>query len=225
MFRLAPWSAPDQSVADPMEAALFRRVTLRFIPFLMVCYFVCYLSRVNLGFAALQMNGVWFEPDRLWSRCRSLLPYLLCMRDSVQFDVHKFGASRWITRIMLSWGVCAVAMAFITGVKSFYVMRLLLGASEAGFYPGVLFFLTCWYPAARRARIMAVFIAAIPISGIIGSPLSGALLSLHGLGMHGWQWLYLIEGLPAVLLAQRFSSSFRIVRRRPSGYRSRNATG
>jgi len=128
------------------------------------------------------------------------LTYCVCEIPS-NLMLHKFGASRWITRIMLSWGVCAVAMAFITGVKSFYVMRLLLGAAEAGFYPGVLFFLTCWYPAARRARIMAVFIAAIPISGIIGSPLSGALLSLHGLGLHGWQWLFLIEGLPAVLLA------------------------
>ena len=194
--------SPNQPGSDPMETGLFRRVTLRFIPFLMVCYFVCYLSRVNLGFAALQMNGDLRLSPTVYGLGVGLffLTYCVCEIPS-NLMLHKFGASRWITRIMLSWGVCAVAMAFITGVKSFYVMRLLLGAAEAGFYPGVLFFLTCWYPAARRARIMAVFIAAIPISGIIGSPLSGALLSLHGLGLHGWQWLFLIEGLPAVLLA------------------------
>jgi len=192
----------NQSGPDPIEASLFRRVTLRFIPFLMLCYFVCYLSRVNLGFAALQMNGDLRLSPTVYGLGVGLffLTYCLCEIPS-NLMLHKYGASRWITRIMLSWGVCAVGMAFITGVKSFYVMRLLLGAAEAGFYPGVLFFLTLWFPAARRARIMGLFIAAIPISGIIGSPLSGALLSLHGLGWHGWQWLYFIEGLPAVLLA------------------------
>ena len=191
-----------QSGPDPIEAGLFRRVTLRFIPFLMLCYFVCYLSRVNLGFAALQMNGELRLSHAVYGLGVGLffLTYCVCEIPS-NLLLHKYGASVWITRIMFSWGVCAVGMAFITGVRSFYTVRLLLGAAEAGFYPGVLFFLTCWYPAARRARIMAVFIAAIPISGIIGSPLSGALLSLHGLGLHGWQWLYLIEGLPAVLLA------------------------
>jgi len=192
----------NQSGPFPIEAGLFRHVTLRFIPFLMLCYFVCYLSRVNLGFAALQMNGELHLSHAVYGLGVGLffLTYCLCEIPS-NLMLHKYGASRWITRIMISWGVCAVGMAFITGVKSFYVMRLLLGAAEAGFYPGILFFLTLWYPAARRARVMGLFIAAIPISGIIGSPLSGALLSLNGLGLHGWQWLYLIEGLPAVLLA------------------------
>jgi MFS family permease len=116
--------------------------------------------------------------------------------------LHKFGASRWIARIMASWGVIAVATAFITGPISFFALRLLLGAAEAGFYPGVLYFLTLWFPAAQRGRIIGLFFASIPLSGIIGGPLSGWLLTWNGLaGLRGWQWLYIVEGAPAILLA------------------------
>jgi MFS family permease len=116
--------------------------------------------------------------------------------------LYRFGATRWIARIMASWGVCAGGMAFVQGETSFYLVRLLFGAAEAGFYPGVLYFLTLWFPAAYRARVIGMFLAAIPISGIIGSPLSGALLMLDGLyGLEGWQWLFLVEALPAILLA------------------------
>ena len=116
--------------------------------------------------------------------------------------LYRFGARRWIARIMATWGICAVAMAFVSGPASFYLVRLLLGAAEAGFYPGILYFLTLWFPAARRGGVLGIFLTAIPITGIIGAPLSGALLSLEGtLGLHGWQWLFIVEGLPAVLLA------------------------
>jgi MFS family permease len=116
--------------------------------------------------------------------------------------LHRLGATRWIARIMFTLGLCAAAMALVRGRTSFYSVRLLLGAAEAGFYPGVLYFLTLWFPAAYRGRILALFIAAIPVSGIIGAPLSGWLLSLNGvLGLAGWQWLYLAEALPALVLA------------------------
>ncbi len=193
----------DIEPGSAFQRRVIRRITLRLIPFLMLCYVVAWLNRINLSFAALQMNkdlgltaasygfgaGIFF------------ITYCLCEVPS-NLLLHKFGARRWIARIMLSWGVCAVAMAFVRGPMSFYIMRLLLGAAEAGFYPGVLFFLTLWFPASQRGRVMGLFIAAIPITGIIGAPLSGWLLSLDGLaGLRGWQWVYLVEGLPAILLA------------------------
>jgi MFS family permease len=116
--------------------------------------------------------------------------------------LYRVGATRWIARIMLVWGLCAAGMAFVVGPKSFYVMRLLLGASEAGFFPGVLFFLTLWFPTAYRGRILGIFMAGVAISGLLGSPISGLLLSLHGIfGIEGWQWLFILEGIPAVILA------------------------
>jgi sugar phosphate permease len=204
-------SAPSDSpaptgVADFGTAAqerLLRRLTRRLLPFLMLCYLVAWLNRVNISFAALQMNtdiglsaaqyglgaGLFFITYSLLEVPSNLL---LC----------RFGARRWIARIMASWGVCAVAMAFVSGPTSYYVLRLLLGAAEAGFYPGILFFLTLWFPRGRRGSVLGVFLAAIPITGIIGAPLSGALLSLNGtLGLHGWQWLFIVEGLPALVLA------------------------
>jgi sugar phosphate permease len=185
------------------DQRIVRRVAWRLVPFLMLCYVVAYLNRVNLSFAALQMNkdlgltataygfgaGIFF------------LTYCLCEIPS-NLLLHRVGSSRWISRIMVTWGVIAVATAFIRGPASFYAMRLLLGAAEAGFYPGVLFFFTLWFPAAYRGRIIGLFLASIPISGIIGAPLSGWLLTLDGLaGLRGWQWVYIVEGAPAILLA------------------------
>jgi MFS family permease len=127
--------------------------------------------------------------------------YCLCEVPS-NLMLFRFGARRWIARIMFTWGLCAAAMAFVGGEKSFYFVRTLLGMAEAGFQPGILFFITLWFPAAYRGRVLGMFFAAIPISGIIGSPLSGLLLSLDGvLGLQGWQWLYLVEATPAIVLA------------------------
>jgi sugar phosphate permease len=198
---LAPAGSADLGTAS--QARLLQRLTRRLLPFLMLCYLVAWLNRVNISFAALQMDadlglsaaqyglgaGLFFISYSLLEVPSNLLLY-------------RFGARRWIARIMASWGVCAVAMAFVSGAKSFYVIRLLLGAAEAGFYPGILFFLTLWFPRGRRGSALGVFLAAIPITGIIGAPLSGALLGLDGaLGLHGWQWLFIIEGLPAIVLA------------------------
>jgi len=186
-----------------LERVTLRKAFFRLIPFLMVCYVIASLNRVNLSFAALQMNkdlgltaaaygfgaGIFF------------VTYSLCEIPS-NLLLHRFGASKWIARIMLTWGVCAVAMAFVRGSLSLYVVRLLLGAAEAGFYPGVLYFITLWFPKAHRGRINGLFLASIPISGIIGNPVSGWLLTLNGLlGLRGWQWLFIVEGAPAILLA------------------------
>lgn len=195
------------SEADRMDAGLEKqtvgRITRRLIPFLILCYFIASLNRVNVSFAALQMNKQLGLSSSVYGFGAGLffITYCLCEVPS-NLLLHKFGARRWIARIMLSWGVCACAMAFVRGPISFYAVRLLLGAAEAGFYPGVLFFITLWFPAAYRGRIFGLFITAIPLSGIIGSPLSGMLMGLEGRGgLHGWQWLFLVEGLPALLLA------------------------
>jgi MFS family permease len=186
-----------------LEARTLRRVTLRLIPFLMVCYVIAWLNRINLSFAALQMNKDLGLTASMYGLGAGLffITYCLCEIPS-NLLLHRLGARRWIARIMISWGVIAMAAAFVRGPVSFYVVRLLLGAAEAGFYPGVLYFLTLWFPKAHRGRVLGLFLASIPITGIFGAPLSGALLSLSGVaGLRGWQWLYLVEGAPAVLLA------------------------
>src|SRR4249920_2591664 len=185
-----------------VEARTMRKVTLRIVPFLMVCYFVSFLDRVNLGFAALQMvkdlrlsstvfgfgGGIFFVSYFLFEVPSNLL-------------LEKFGARRWLARIMITWGVLAGGMALVQGPQSLYVMRLLLGAAEAGFFPGVILYLTYWFPAEYRARIVGLFMVAIPVSSFLGSPISAALLGTDGwLGLRGWQWLFILEAIPAVLL-------------------------
>jgi sugar phosphate permease len=194
--------APD----DTVEHSTMRRVTGRLVPFLMLCYFVNYLDRVNVGFAALQMNGDLGLNAAAFGFGAGLffVGYFIFEVPS-NLMLYKVGARRWIARIMFSWGLCATGMAFIKGESSFYAVRTLLGIAEAGFQPGIFYFLTLWFPAAYRGRVLGLFFAAIPISGMVGSPLSGLLLSLDGLaGLRGWQWLYLIEGLPALVLAPIF---------------------
>jgi sugar phosphate permease len=185
-----------------VETRTIRQVTLRIVPFLMVAYFVSFVDRVNLGFAALQMvkdlhlsatvfglgGGIFFLSYFLFEVPSNLL-------------LEKFGARRWIARIMITWGVLAAAMALVKGSQSLYLMRLLLGAAEAGFFPGVILYLTYWFPAEHRARIIGLFTAAIPVSSFLGSPISAALLGTDGwLGLRGWQWMFILEGIPAVLL-------------------------
>jgi len=179
-----------------------QKVTLRIVPFLMVCYFVSFLDRVNLGFAALEMvkdlhlsstvfgfgGGIFFVSYFFFEVPSNLL-------------LEKFGACRWIARIMITWGVLAGAMALVKGPQSLYLMRLLLGAAEAGFFPGVILYLTYWFPGEYRARIIGLFTVAIPVSSFLGSPISAALLATGGwLGIRGCQWLFIIEAVAAVLL-------------------------
>jgi MFS family permease len=179
-----------------------RRVALRIVPFLAFCYFISFVDRVNLGFAALQMVGDLHLSATVFGFGGGLffVSYFLCEVPS-NLLLEKFGARRWIARIMITWGFLAAGMALIRGPHSFYAMRLLLGAAEAGFFPGVILYLTYWFPANYRARIIAIFTVAIPVSSFLGSPISAALLGFDGpLGLRGWQWMFILEGVPAVLL-------------------------
>src|SRR5262245_24984385 len=185
-----------------VETRTMRQVTLRIVPFLMVAYFISFLDRVNLGFAALEMvkdlrlsatvfglgGGIFFVSYFLFEVPSNLL-------------LERFGARRWISRIMITWGILAAAMALVKGPQSLYLILLLLGAAEAGFFPGVILYLTYWFPAEYRARIISLFTVAIPVSSFLGSPISAALLATDGwLGLRGWQWMFIIEAVPAVLL-------------------------
>ncbi len=185
-----------------MERAVMQRVTLRIVPFLMVCYFIAFLDRVNVGFAGAEMSkdlhfsstvfgfgaGVFFLAYFLFEVPSNLL-------------LQRFGARRWIARIMVSWGLVAACMALVTGEWSFYTARFVLGLAEAGFFPGVILYLTYWFPREQRAKVVGYFMVAIPISTFVGSPISGAILDVDGVwGLHGWQWLFILEAIPAVVL-------------------------
>ncbi len=186
-----------------LESRTIRRVTMRLVPFLVLCYFVAYLDRVNVGFAKLTMSkdlGLSETAFGLGAGIFFLAYFLFEVPSNLLLE--RFGARKWIARIMFTWGVLSGAMAFIGGETSFYVVRVLLGFAEAGFFPGIIFFLTLWFPAKDRARIISLFMAAIPLSSVIGAPVSGALLGLDGwMGLHGWQWLYILEAAPALVLS------------------------
>ncbi len=180
-----------------------RRVVMRLIPFLLLCYFFSFLNRVSVAFAALQMNRDLHLTPAVYGFGAGLFFLSYCAFEvPSNLALYRYGATRWIARIMFTWGLCATGMAFIVGPKSYYAMRLLLGAFEAGYFPGILFFLTLWFPAEWRGRMVGLFMTGVAASGLIGSPLSGALLALDGdWGLRGWQWLFIIEGLPPVILA------------------------
>ena len=186
-----------------LESRTIRAVTMRLVPFLVLCYFVAYLDRVNVGFAKLTMSkdlGLSETAFGFGAGIFFIAYFLFEVPSNLLLD--RFGARKWIARIMLSWGILSGSMAFITGEYTFYLVRVLLGFAEAGFFPGIIFYLTLWFPAKERARIIGLFMAAIPLSSVIGSPVSGALLGLEGwMGMHGWQWLYILEAAPAVVLS------------------------
>jgi sugar phosphate permease len=179
-----------------------RQVALRIVPFLMICYFISFVDRVNLGFAALQMVGDLHLSATVFGLGGGLffVSYFLCEVPS-NLLLQRVGARRWIARIMITWGVLAGGMAFVKGPNSFYAMRLLLGAAEAGFFPGMILYLTYWFPANYRARIIAMLTVAIPVSSFLGAPISAALLGIDGwLRLRGWQWMFILEAAPAVLL-------------------------
>jgi ACS family tartrate transporter-like MFS transporter len=178
------------------------RVTRRLIPFLLLLYILNFLDRVNVGFAALEMNrDLGFGPAVYgFGAGVFFLGYCLFEVPS-NLVLYRTGARLWIARIMLTWGLAASAMMLVRTPGSFYLLRFLLGVAEAGFFPGIIYYLTHWYPARERARAYAWFLSAIPVCGVIGGPLSGALLGLDGrLGLRGWQWLFLLEGIPSVLV-------------------------
>jgi ACS family tartrate transporter-like MFS transporter len=174
----------------------------RLLPFLCLCYVISFLDRVNVGFAALHMNAdLGFSPSVYGFGAGIFFAGYILFEVPSNLALHKFGARVWIARIMISWGLVATAMALVFDETSFYALRLLLGIAEAGFFPGIILYLTYWFPARELARIVSLFMAAIPIATVFGGPLSGALLEMHGImGLAGWQWLFIIEGLPAVIL-------------------------
>ncbi len=199
-----PISPPQAtSSADPAGiAGIMSKITWRIVPFLMVCYFIAFIDRVNAGFAALQMNHDIGLTHAAFGLGGGLfyITYVLFEIPS-NLAMKRVGPRLWIARIMVSWGLVAAAMAFVTGPNSFYAVRLLLGAAEAGFFPGVILYLTYWFPRAYRARIIAIFMVAIPVSSFLGSPISASLLQVDGvLGLRGWQWMFILEAVPAVLL-------------------------
>jgi ACS family tartrate transporter-like MFS transporter len=189
-------------MADSVERTAIRKVYWRVLPLLFAAYFVCYLDRINLGFAALTMNKeLGFSATVFgWGAGIFYLGYCLFEVPS-NVALARFGARVWIARIMITWGLLSGAMAFITGDTSLFVVRALLGAAEAGFFPGMILFFTYWFPPAHRGRVVGLFMTAIPVSIALGGPVSTSLLELDGLlGLAGWRWLFIGEALPAVLL-------------------------
>jgi MFS transporter, ACS family, tartrate transporter len=183
-------------------AAVVARVRRRLIPFLFLLYIVAYLDRINVGFAALQMNRALGFSATTYGLGAGVffLSYTLFEIPS-NVILARVGARLWIARIMISWGIVSSAMMLVRGPAAFYTLRFLLGAAEAGFFPGMIYYLTRWFPARERARTVAAFMTATLTAGIIGGPVSGALLSLDGAsGLAGWQWLFLVEGAPAIVL-------------------------
>ena len=194
------------TLAQPSDDAVQRvytKVFWRIVPFLMLCYVVAYLDRVNVGFAKLQMGQDLGFSETVFGLGAGVffLGYFLFELPS-NLLMHKIGARIWIARIMITWGLMSAAFIFVKTPTQFYAMRFLLGLAEAGFYPGVILYLTYWFPAHRRGKIVAVFMSAIPVAGIFGNPLSGWIMdSFHGVnGLHGWQWMFIIEAVPALLV-------------------------
>ena len=196
---------------DNIETKTIRKVMWRLMPFLFICYFVAYLDRVNVGFAKLQMNAALGLSEAAYGLGAGLFfisYFLLEVPSNLALD--RFGARLWIARIMFSWGIVSGLFAFIGPISSmtglsnewvFYLLRFVLGAAEAGFFPGIIFYLTLWFPSVYRARVVALFMLAIPFSSIVGAPVSGALLNLSGAGFEGWQWLFILEAIPSLLMA------------------------
>jgi D-galactonate transporter len=196
-----PRPVPLRAAPD-IGARTIQKVRLRLLPFIFLCYSIAYLDRVNVGFAALEMNRDLGLSDTAYAFGAGLFFWGYAVLEvPSNLILARVGARRWIARIMLGWGVVSSAMMFVSGPVSFAAMRLLLGIAEAGFYPGIILYLTYWFPAAERAKAVAYFMTATAITGVIGGPMSGLLMQAEGvLGLRGWQWLFLVEGIPAIVL-------------------------
>jgi len=185
-----------------LEQSTLSKVRWRLLPFLIVCYLFALIDRTNVGMASLQMTKDLGLTKAQFGFGASLffISYFLVEVPS-NLALERFGARRWIARIMITWGLVSAGTAFVQSVDSFYAIRFILGAAEAGFFPGIIFYLSCWLPGSHRARAMALFAVGIPLASFISSPISGALMLLDGTwGLRGWQWLFIVEGLPATLL-------------------------
>lgn len=190
-------------VAPDEAETLYSKVAWRILPLLFICYVTAYLDRVNVGFARLQMlDDLKFSETAFGIGAGIFFIGYFIFEVPSNLILNKIGARLWIARIMITWGICSAAMMFVTTAEHFYVLRFLLGVSEAGFYPGVVLYFTYWFPSQRRGKIMALFFAGNPVSGIVGGPISGGILHYLGgfMGLAGWQWLFLLEALPAIIL-------------------------
>ncbi|MEM5433213.1 MFS transporter [Cupriavidus oxalaticus] len=197
-----PIIAPFDAEAA-VEDRAYAKVTWRLIPFLCLCFIIAFLDRVNIAFAKLQMSSDLGWSEQIYGLGAGIffLAYFIFEIPS-NLAMHRVGARRWIARIMISWAMLTGAMAFVNSTTAFYVVRFLIGAAEAGFFPGIILYLTYWYPANRRSRVIATFMTAIPIAGVLGGLLSGWVLSSFNghAGLAGWQWLFLIECVPSVIV-------------------------
>ncbi|MCA8009159.1 MFS transporter [Burkholderia cenocepacia] len=196
-------SAPTSASAFS-DALLFRKIAWRIVPFLFLCYVVSFLDRINIGFAQLQMKHDLGFSDAMYGLGAAVfyVGYVCCEVPSNML-LARFGARRTFTRIMLLWGLASTGMMFVSQPSHFYVLRFLLGVFEAGFFPGIVLYLTYWFPVNRRAAAISVFFAGVAVAGVLGGLLSGWIMrDMSGvLGLHGWQWMFAIEGAPAILLA------------------------
>ena len=188
---------------NTVEKRTLRRLFWRIVPFIMFLYFIAFIDRVNIGFAALSMNkDIGLSPAAYGFGAGIFFLGYFIFEVPSNLILEKVGARLWIARVMLTWGIISGAMAFVAGETSFYVLRFLLGAAEAGFFPGIILYLSYWFPQRSRASVTAIFMAAAPISVALGSPLSAALLQMDGvMGMKGWQWMFILEALPALIMA------------------------
>lgn len=199
-------SGQPASLSSAQQQALLAKINWRLIPLLFFCYIIAYIDRINVGFAKLHLQEVLAVDPAVFNSVYGLGAGLFFIGYFI-FEVpsnlilHRVGARVWIARIMIVWGFVSMAFMFINSTTMFYVMRFLLGAAEAGFFPGVVLYLTYWYPHRERASTIALFALGGVLAGVIGSPISGAILGMHGIGgLEGWQWLFLIEAMPAVIL-------------------------
>ena len=193
---------PPLYLSSQLKGIALRKVTLRLVPFLFLLYIIAYLDRINVGFAALQMQGQLGFNDNVYGNGAGafFLGYFFFQVPS-NLILQKLGAKRWICILMITWGVISCCMMFIRTPMEFYGMRFLLGLAEAGFFPGVIFYLRSWFPADARARTVAWFMTAATLSPVVGGPISGALLEAHNPhGLAGWQWMFLMEGIPAIIM-------------------------
>lgn len=198
------YAAPASPTPDHpgVSRATLSKVTRRLVPFAFLLYVVCYVDRVNVSFAALQMNRDLGFTATVYGLGAGLffVGYVL-FQVPANLILARVGARRWIAAIMVIWGTVASATCLVNGPATFYILRVLLGLAEAGFFPGMLLYFTAWFPADARGRAVSQFMTAIPVASIVGGPTSGLLLGLYGvLGMAGWRWLFLLEGLPALAL-------------------------
>lgn len=192
------------SAPSAFEDLTYKKVAWRIMPLLMICYIVAYLDRVNVGFAKLQMLSDLGFSEAVYGFGAGIFFFgYFIFEVPSNIILHRVGARVWIARIMVTWAVVSGACMFVSTPTSFYVMRFLLGLAEAGFFPGIILYLTYWFPSARRSKIVSIFMAAIPLAGLIGGPLSGWVMeSVAGVsGLKGWQWMFVLEAIPAVVLA------------------------